>query len=203
MNKKDIPRQALALFDFDGTITEKDSFMEFLKHAVGKPKLYAGFFLLSPLLAAYMAGLFSASKMKELVMALYFKNHSADELMQMGESFAAEKLDALIFPSAMERIEWHRQHSHRVIIVSASFYLWLTPWCKKNNLELIATRLQMKNNRFTGKLHSPNCKGQEKVNRIKELLNPDDYSYIYAYGNSSGDAEMLKLADEKFYKHFQ
>ena len=70
-------------------------------------------------------------------------------------------------------------------------------------MELIATKLASENNRLTGKFATKNCSGVEKLNRIKENYNLDNYKTIYAYGNSKGDKEMLTIADKKFYKYFK
>ena len=72
----------------------------------------------------------------------------------------------------------------------------------RNNLELIATRLEIKNNKLTGKFASKNCYGMEKVNRIKKNYNLDNYEVVYAYGDSMGDHQMLDLADIKYYRTF-
>ena len=71
----------------------------------------------------------------------------------------------------------------------------LQAWCDKNNIEPLSTQLEFKNGKVTGKFLTKNCHGKEKENRIKELLHVEDYETIYAYGGSSGDTEMLAMAD--------
>jgi HAD superfamily phosphoserine phosphatase-like hydrolase len=94
----------------------------------------------------------------------------------------------------MAILKKHQAEGDRVIIVSASMRCWLQPWCDKNNIELLSTQLEFKNGEFTGRFLTKNCHGKEKENRIKELLNLKDYETIYAYGDSSGDTQMLALA---------
>ena len=62
--------------------------------------------------------------------------------------------------------------------------------------------LEIKDKTITGKTFKKNCHDPEKVKRIRELYNLSDYKYIYAYGNSRGDHEMLDIADERHYKPF-
>jgi phosphoserine phosphatase len=69
-------------------------------------------------------------------------------------------------------------------------------------LGIIATRLEIVDNRLTGKLASPNCYGPQKVERIRAALDLSRYGRIFAYGDSRGDREMLALADEKHYRFF-
>ena len=80
---------------------------------------------------------------------------------------------------------------------------WVKPWCDKNNIDLISTRLEVKDNKLTGKFATKNCYGREKVNRVKEAYDLSQYNHIYAYGDSRGDRELLALADESFYKPFR
>jgi hypothetical protein len=44
----------LALFDFDGTLTDRDSLPDFIIHAVGWVRYVFGLFVLSPILALYL-----------------------------------------------------------------------------------------------------------------------------------------------------
>ena len=80
---------------------------------------------------------------------------------------------------------------------------WLKPWCNENNLDLIATKLEIKNGIVTGNFLSKNCYGIEKANSVNEVYDLNDYDHIYAYGDSRGDKELLALADESFYKPFR
>ena len=109
----------------------------------------------------------------------------------------------MIRKKAIEKILWHRNNGHKLVIVTASIDYWVEPWCRKIDIELISTKLQVKNNIITGLLLSKNCFGPEKVKRIKNKYQLSDYEYIYAYGNSKGDNEMLKIASEGFYKPFK
>jgi len=79
---------------------------------------------------------------------------------------------------------------------------WLKKWCKKYNIDLIVTCLEIKNGKLTGKFSAKYCHGIEKVNRIKQCYNLSEYSIIFAYGDSSGDKEMLSIADKRYNKKF-
>jgi len=193
----------LALFDFDGTITTKDSFIEFLRFTVGNTRFWLGFALTSPLLAAYFARLYSDHKLKERVLSLFFKNQLESDFLEKATTFSLTKIDGFVKQSARDRIRFHKDQNHDIAVVSASCSQWLKPWCDKNKLILISSRMEVINNRISGKLDGLNCKGQEKVDRIKAVFNLDDYQTIYAYGDSSGDKQMLDLAHEAFYRNFK
>ena len=99
---------------------------------------------------------------------------------------------------ALDKITWHQRQGHKIVVVSASMECWLQKWCTVNKVELIATRLEIKENKLTGRFATKNCYGPEKVQRIKAYLNLDDFNFIYAYGDSRGDKEMLELADNAY-----
>ena len=83
-----------------------------------------------------------------------------------------------------------------------TFHGWLKPWCDKNELELIATKLKIKNGFVTGRFQTKNCYGIEKAVRVREIYDLDDYDHIYAYGDSRGDRELLELAHTKNFRAF-
>ena len=140
---------------------------------------------------------------KRKVLSFLFKGKTKQELDVLGEAFAEKIIPNIVIQSAIEEIEVHKKRKDRVIVISASLGNWLKPWADHMKLELICTTLEYKDGKFTGQFASPNCNGQEKVNRIKSYLDISEYSPIFAYGNSSGDKPMLNLADHGFYRHFE
>ena len=192
----------LALFDFDGTLTSKDSLPGFIKYAVGKPTYYFGLFLLSPVLFSYLIGIIGNDVAKQKLMGRYFKGWSFERYKQISKNYSHSEIDRIIRLQAIEKLNWHQQQGDRVIVVSASMEDWLKPWCDSKGVELLATRLLSDNGIISGEFATPNCHGEEKVNRILALLNPSDYDRVFAYGDSSGDTEMLAIADESFYRKF-
>lgn len=196
-------QQGLALFDFDGTITSKDSLLEFMKYTLGKWKFVAVMGLFSPLIFYYVFIKKDGEIAKRKVLSFLFKGKTKEELESMGRSFTKEIIPTILLPNAIEEIEIHKKRRDRVVIVSASLENWLKPWTDSMKLELICTEMEFKNGRFTGQFATPNCNGEEKVKRIKSHLNIKDYNPIYAYGNSSGDKPMLALADHGFFRHFE
>ena len=137
------------------------------------------------------------------MLSWFFKGMSKEAFLKVANEYSLVRIDKILRPKAIEKINWHKNQGHKVVVVSASIECWLRPWCEKNGLELIATKLEIKDDIVTGKLLSKNCYGVEKINRIKEIYNLKDFEYIYSYGDSSGDKQMLELAHEKFYKPFR
>lgn len=97
-------------------------------------------------------------------------------------------------------MEWHKRQGDTVVVVSASIDLWLKDWCKAQQADLIATMLEVKDGRISGRFLTKNCNGREKVRRIEERFNLSDFDYTYAYGDRPGDRPMLAMANERYYR---
>lgn len=192
----------IAFFDFDGTITKADSTARFIRYLVGDVKFFIGIFFLLPFMLLYILNIISNNSIKQIIITYFFKGKSINEFKKHAEYFSLNMLEPLIRKKALKQISWHKENGHDVVIVSASIDLWLRPWCIKNDIALISSMLEVNDNVITGKTRKKNCYGLEKVIRIKELYNLSEYSYIYSYGNSRGDYEMLKIANESHYKPF-
>ena len=192
----------LAFFDFDGTITTHDSLIKFIRYAFGDIKTILGMTLLSPMLIAYKLKFIPNYKAKQWMLSYFFKGMDEKEFKKLAQDFSLNQIDTFLRPKAMEKIAWHKEKRHKIVLVSASIECWLKPWCDRNGLGLIATKMEVINGKISGKFLSKNCYGIEKANRIKEIHNLDDYDHIYAYGDSKGDKELLELADSKYYRVF-
>jgi len=196
-------KNIIVFFDFDGTITTDDSLIKFIRFVVGDAKFIWGMALLTPMLTAYKLKLIPNYKAKQMMLSYFFKGMSEEKFMQVAKEYSLKRIDTILRPKAMEKIAWHKEQGHKVVIVSASMECWLKPWCNENNLDLIATKLEIKNGIVTGNFLSKNCYGIEKANSVNEVYDLNDYDHIYAYGDSRGDKELLALADESFYKPFR
>lgn len=193
----------IAFFDFDGTITTGDSFIKFIRFVVGDIRFILGMTVLSPMLVAYKLRLIPNYTAKQAVLSYFFKGMSEAQFQTAARDYSLKNIDAILRPKAMAKIAWHKEQEHKIVVVSASIESWLKPWCNQHGLDLIATKLEIKEGIVTGKLLTKNCYGMEKVRRVKERYNLDDYDHIYAYGDSRGDKELLELADEGFYQPFR
>lgn len=189
--------KSIAFFDFDGTITTDDSLLKFIRFVVGDAKFALG------LLALYMAKIIPNYRVKQYLLAWYFKGMPKDAFLAVAQEYSLKHIQTILRPEAMQRIAWHQQQGHQVVIVSASLECWLQPWCEQQGLYLLATQIDLSQPLITGRFLSANCYGQEKVNRIRAAYDLSQFNKIYAYGDSSGDKEMLALADEAFYKPFR
>ena len=109
----------LALFDFDGTITNKDTFTAFIYFAVSKQKIFWGKVLLSPKILCYKMGLLSAAKAREAVAGFAFKGCQLSQLYLSGNQFAQNIIPKHLRPEVIEQIQWHKDQGDKIVVVSA------------------------------------------------------------------------------------
>ena len=195
-------KDIVAYFDFDGTITTRDTLVPFILYVVG----YSRFILKLPviliIIVAYLLKIINNEEAKERFLILMIKGISRNYLEKKAREFALLKLDKYINTNIYNKLEYHAEHKHSIIIVSANLAIYLRYWVKKHYLSgVIATEIDFNNNLATGKLKTKNCYGVEKVHRIRSYLqdNSKIYAYSYGYGNSRGDHELLDFVDEPYY----
>lgn len=193
----------IAFFDFDGTITTKDSLIGFIRFCVGDVKFLAGLALLSPMLLQYVFKRIPNYQAKEKMLSYFFKGMEKYAFQSMAHQYATKQIEPILRPEALNAIRWHQLQGNKVVIVSASLECWIKPWCEQHSLELLATQLEFTEGIATGKLLTPNCYGEEKAIRIKANYNLNLFEKIYAYGDTRGDKEMLDLAHKKYYRSFE
>jgi HAD superfamily hydrolase (TIGR01490 family) len=190
------------LFDFDGTLTKKDSFIAFLRATNSSLKLFAGFILLSPAIVLYKLGFIPNWKAKQLVIRFFYRGMKAEKFFQLCKVFSENNIPLLVKDNSVKKLNEHLTAGDTVVVVTASLEPYMQNWCKRIGAELIGTRLEVMNGKITGDYVGKNCYGKEKVIRIHEKYNLKSFEKIFAYGDSRGDNEMLELADEKFYRTF-
>lgn len=193
----------IAFFDFDGTITTKDTMLELFRYRYGTAGFWGGFLLNSPFLVALKLKLLSRKKTKERILKWFFGGQPLDTFQETCDRFASAIIPQLIRPKALDEFSRLREKGFEIVIVSASAENWLQQWCATQQVTLLATRLQVKEGRVTGLLNGENCHGKEKVLRIKQHFPIENYEEIYAYGDTAGDLPMLAIAHRSFYKPFR
>lgn len=201
--KKEQENGTLALFDFDGTITRGDSFLRFILFSNSLVKVAFKGIVLCPVLVLYKLGLIPNGRAKEIIFSFFYKNLKEKTFFELATAFAHTRLPGMLRNRAEEKLLWHLGQGHTVIIITASVEHWIKPWADLKKIGLVGTRIEVKNGMITGKFTGQNCFGKEKVARLKELIRPEDFSYIYAYGDSEGDKEFMQLADEKYWRPFR
>jgi phosphatidylglycerophosphatase C len=190
----------LALFDFDGTITTREMFPDFMRFSVAPRRLIAGKILLAPWIAGYRTGMVSGNGVRSRIVDFGFRGVSETSISEAGLAFARDVLPGVVRPVALDRIRWHQTQGDRVVVVSGSLDIYLSHWCEEMDVELICSRLETSDGRLTGRYLGAQCVGEEKVRRVREACELDAFDTVYAYGDTHEDREMLELADRKYFR---
>ena len=158
---------------------------------------------MAPYLIAFKLGFADRQKSKEKLLAAFFSGVPKNLFDEQAAKFADTKIPELIRKDAKIILEKYLKEGVTIVIVSASPSAWIMPWSEKNGYHHISTELDQTNNIISGRISGKNCYGEEKVRRIKEKYNLEEYNEIYAFGDSRGDLPMLSIAHKKFYKPFR
>ena len=193
-------------FDFDGTLTTRDTLLEFIKYAKGTSRFLMVFLIYSPLLVLMKLHLYPNWKAKQKVFAHLFEGMRIEKFDKLCQEFA-ETRQHLLRPQGIQRVHEALAAGDQVFIVSASIDNWVRPFFHVRGLdavEVLGTQVEVRDGKLTGRFLSRNCYGAEKVRRITAALPQDRQAYtIEAFGDSRGDKEMLSFADQGHYKPFR
>ncbi|MBW4078765.1 MAG: HAD-IB family hydrolase [Acidobacteria bacterium] len=197
-------RPVVAAFDLDGTLTQGGSVYHWLRYLAGDGTVYrATLTLLVPLgVGAVRSGRW-ADDAKERLFHKILVGRDLEEVRQASRTFAFEHLAHKGRKKILERLEWHRESGHDVVIVSASPQLYVDVMVEATHATAgMGTRLAVDaRSKLTGGYLGKNCRGGEKMRRLDEWIGDQHYPetpVIYAYGNSRGDRRLLKGATYPF-----
>ena len=189
----------LAAFDFDGTLTNGGSVLPYLETLAGRRRVAAALARLSPRLAyAAVLGGRAADETKEQLFELLLSDVPIERAIAVGVDFARQHVGGRLRRDAKERLDWHRARGDRVLVVSASPELYVAPAGELLGVDaVVATRLAVAGGTLTGKYEGANCRGEEKIHRVREWVRTagGTPTRLWAYGNSRGDLRLLAEAD--------
>ncbi|MBR5729450.1 MAG: HAD-IB family hydrolase [Prevotella sp.] len=192
-------------FDFDGTLTKRDTLIEFIRYVKGNKEFIIGFLKHLHLLIMMKVGIMPNWKTKRIIFQYFFGGMPLETFNQYCENFAKEK-SSLLRKKGMAAVNKAVMDGDQVVIISASVENWVKPFFKSiagsGFIHIIGTQVQDTDGKLTGYFLTKNCYGQEKVRRLLEQYpNRREYKLV-AYGDSRGDVPLLDFADEGYYKRF-
>jgi phosphatidylglycerophosphatase C len=182
----------VAAFDFDGTLTERDTLLGYLRLVVGRATV-------ARVLGRNIAGFARASRdrdardiVKERVLAACLAGVDHQRAAAIADRYVAT---ISVRSDVVAKLRAHQADGHHVIVVSASPALYVGPAAARWGVDdVLATELEVVDGVFTGAYAGRNCRAEEKVERIDAWLDGREVE-LHAYGNSPDDAPMLARAD--------
>lgn len=189
-------------FDFDGTLTTHDSFTAFLKWRAGPAGWAAGVIRLIPAAVGYF-GHRDRGRIKAAAVRAFLGGVDRPRLEADADRYAEAVWSGFMRPDALACWnDWGARGAHRVI-VTASPEITVAPFARRLGADnLLGTHMTFDaEDRVTGAFTGSNCRGEEKVRRLKAAYG-DDVWIIAAYGDTSGDTEMLAAAEQPGFRVF-
>lgn len=197
-------QKELALFDLDHTLLDVDSdylwgeyivkhkLVDEAEYRTANQKFYND----------YIEGTLDATEYNEFV-AQFLSTLPMDRLHELREAYIKEEIEPNIRPKAMEVLCQHIEKGHQVVIISATNDFVVSAIAKRFGVEavnVLSTPLEIKNERYTGKLtDKPNFK-EGKIYHLDRWLDEQKLAGVtfgktYAYSDSKNDIPLLEWAD--------
>ena len=186
---------SVVVFDFDGTLTVRDTLPCLLRGLARSRWQYLGAFVAcAPWLIAYKLRFLEGGKAKERLVSRFVKGMPCDEFEARCKAIAHEHREELLRNDVLEQLKAHVARGAAVYVCSANFVTWIEAFLAPVNVPVVATGLEMSNGVLTGRFSTPNCNGEQKWLRMKPFLADD--TQLEVYGDSKGDAALMSHAQK-------
>jgi phosphatidylglycerophosphatase C len=194
----------VAAFDFDGTLTTRDTLVPFLLAAVGRRRFLSRSAPLIPAGIGYALGRVCDESIVPRLFARVLRGVRRSELELTATAFAQAHVPRVLRPDATARLAWHLRQGHCCVVVTASPEIYVARWARHAGVaDVLGSRLAIgAGGRLTGRLDGARCAGVEKVRRLREHLGDRSGYVLHAYGDSRSDAALLGAADHAYYRTF-
>ena len=195
--------EKLAIFDIDYTITRKETLMEFFKYLVSKDIKNIKFLprsLYSWLM--YSIKVYDERRVKECFLK-FIDNIDEKDLAKLTKSFYDERLSSILYKDAVDMIKKLKNEGYMVILISASPEFYIKEFYAIKEVDLIiGTKFAFEGGKFVRKMDGNNCKGEEKVKRLNEVLKEKnikaDFKNSYMFSDSLSDKPLLDLVGNPY-----
>ena len=193
----------LAIFDIDYTITKKETLMEFYKYSLEEdiknirflPRaLYSGLM--------YGVGIYDERRVKECFLK-FIDNIEEEKLQDLVKRFYKNRLSKILYKDAVDMMYKLKNEGYDIYLISASPEFYINEFYNIDVVDkVIGTRFEFKEGKFIRKMLGSNCKGEEKVKRLKEVLSKEnievDFKDSYMFSDSLSDKPLLDLVGKPY-----
>ena len=188
---------SLAIFDLDNTLIAGDS-----DHAWGEFLVEQGIVDAQVYKDAndrfyqdYLAG--TLDIMEYLAFSLApLAEHEPQQLQRWHQQFMQEKIEPILLNKAFEKLAWHKEQGHFILIITATNRFVTEPIAERLGVhELIAIEPEVIDGRYTGQVAGIPSFKEGKVTRLNKWLEDKDYDLAdtWFYSDSHNDLPLLNL----------
>ena len=195
--------EKLAIFDVDYTITKKETLMQLYRYMVLSDFRNIRFLpraLFSGLM--YTLKIYDEKKVKESFLK-FIENKSEEELKVLTRNFYQDVLKNILYEDAIGMMKKLKSEGYKIFLISASPEFYLNELYDIKEVDMIiGTRFFIEGGKFIRRMDGLNCKGEEKVRRLKEVLEREnievDYKNSYMFSDSLSDKQLLGLVGNSY-----
>lgn len=191
-------RQAgIAVFDLDHTLSRSDSFLLYLLGFLARrPWRLVRCVHLPIVVVLFWVGRVNNTKLKESFLHAVLGGIVEAELSAWTRVFVDQFLRGHLRRQGLSTVEEHRQAGDKLVLLTASPDFYVSELGKRLGFhEVICTQVEYKDGRLSGRLASPNIRGQEKLRVVRAIRCRYDARPITAYADHHSDLAMLRAAD--------
>jgi phosphatidylglycerophosphatase C len=191
--------RVVAAFDFDGTLSRRDTLVPFLVGVAGVARVTRALASDAARIAAMTIGRADRDAAKARLVGRVLAGFPHADVAARGHAYAQQVVARNLRPQTVARLRWHQSQGHDVVIVSASLDAYLHDIARHLGVgTVLCTTLEVVDGVVTGALAGGNCRGPEKAARLRAWLDGEPVT-LWAYGDSSGDHDLLAMADHAVY----
>jgi phosphatidylglycerophosphatase C len=196
--------ETVAVFDLDGTITRRDSYVGYLLFYLRRhPRRWPRGVAVAAAGALFAAGAIGNTAMKTLALRGILAGAERGEIARWSERFAAACAASMLRPGALRRIEAHRQAGHRLVLATAGLDIYAEPLARRLGFaRTLCTRVAWTEaGRLSGDLDGGNLRGEQKLAAVRQALAADGGEgqaaapFVIAYSDHHSDLPLLRWAD--------
>ncbi|MGL5354739.1 MAG: HAD-IB family hydrolase [Clostridium sp.] len=193
----------LAIFDVDYTITRKETLMELFKYVLSNDRKMVKYLPRAIFSGAmYGIGVYDERKVKETFLK-FIDGIEEKHLSELVKSFYEKRLSTILYKDALDMIKKLKGEGYKVFLISASPEFYLNELYAIAEVDLIiGTKFLFNEGKFARKMDGLNCKGEEKVRRLKEVIEKEnlvvDFENSYMFSDSLSDKPLLDLVGKAY-----
>lgn len=188
--------QSIAVFDLDGTLTRRDTFLPYLRGWLRRHPRRGWLWAMLAAFWRYAFGDRDRGRLKSDLIRRLMSGATQAEVAEWSREFVDGLNDAMLCPGALEAIERHRRAGDRLVLLSASVNLYVPRIGTRFGFdETICTGVAWRDGHLDGALTTPNRRAAEKLRCIESLRSRFPGAAIAAYGNSGSDLVHLRAVE--------
>jgi len=201
-------KEKLAIFDIDYTLTKRETLVEFYFFMMKKNPRFIKYLPKSILSSIfYVFKVYDASKAKRTFIR-FIDGIEENDMKRIVKEFYKERLSKILYKDAIAMIKKMKLEGYKIYLVSASAEFYLSEFYNIKEVDkVIGTRFIKENGLHRNKILGENCKGEEKVIRLKEVLRKGnievDFENSYMFSDSLSDLPLFNLVGHPYLVNFK